>query len=94
MSAMEIMFQRAIELVLSQLPPETKENVANLAKSGLQLKEQLDRMEQAQAVQTALGVELRTLFIALIERLPKQERNNGHAADEHAPGEQIRGARD
>ncbi len=69
MAGMDVLLERAVKMLFSQLPPETVENVVKLAQIGIELKAQLDRIEAAQAEQ-------RSLLVALVEAL--QPRTNDH----------------
>lgn len=46
MAGIDMLLESAVKLILSRLPPETIARVDELAKSGLALKDQLDRIER------------------------------------------------
>lgn len=45
MSGMDMMLQNALRLLLANLPPEVRDNLAKTAQAGVELKGQLDRIE-------------------------------------------------
>lgn len=62
MAGMDMVIENAVKLLMARLPPETTDQLVNLARTGVGLKEQLDRIEQGQA-------ETKTILLALIEAI-------------------------
>lgn len=75
MAAMDYLIKNAVDLILANLPPETQSQLAELAKTGIGLKDQLDRIESGQQ-------ELRILLTALVQALQPETQHHVRAAIE------------
>lgn len=83
MAGMDMILQQAVNLLIAKLPPEAIEKVGQLAQTGIELKEQLDRIEAGQK-QTVL------VLLALVELLKtlRTEKGIDHERPEQQSGEQ------
>lgn len=67
-----MLLENALKLLIAKMPPDVMSNLANVAKSGIELKSQLDRIEQTQR-------DIMLLIASLVDQLQPKVHSHGRS---------------